>query len=467
MFRLDRRWAVAMALGVALTGTRAASGAVIRVGPGGDHATVQAAIDAAAATPEADQLRIRAGTYNERLVLFGGNTGGGLELSGGWDAAFANRNPDPAVTTIDAQGLGRVFDAAHIVGGGLTLRGLTLRNGLVDSFGAGIFLFSGGPAVLIDRCQLLDNRVQSADASTGAPAGGLRLGVYGSAVATIVDTRIEGNAAELGPATGSARGGGGYLSAEGTAVLRVRRTTVSANTLAGGSQQRGAGLFVTSAESGRVVLEDNVFSGNHGTAVVDGAAFESQPQGDSRLTARRLDVRSNRSGLGDSSSQIKLRSFDTAVIRFSDLLIARGGTGIDVETYTGGTIRIVNATVTEHVGQGIYLYSTAPGAGSVANSIAWSNDGGDLALLGNAAGQANLVGVDPLFVDPAGGNYRLTAGSPALDNGAPNALGGLSPLALGHAPRTAGAAPDRGAYERRAIFGDGFEYGDASWWLVP
>ena len=66
--------------------------AILTVGPGGTHATVQAAIDDAQATPDDDELRLRATTFFEHLELFESDTGGRLEISGGWDAAFAVRD---------------------------------------------------------------------------------------------------------------------------------------------------------------------------------------------------------------------------------------------------------------------------------------------------------------------------------------------------------------------------------------
>ncbi len=53
--------------------------------------------------------------------------------------------------------------------------------------------------------------------------------------------------------------------------------------------------------------------------------------------------------------------------------------------------------------------------------------------------------VDPLYV--GGGNYRLQGGSPVIDAGAANPPGGLPEVDADEHLRTAGAAPDLGAYE--------------------
>jgi hypothetical protein len=55
---------------------------------------------------------------------------------------------------------------------------------------------------------------------------------------------------------------------------------------------------------------------------------------------------------------------------------------------------------------------------------------------------------DPGFVDPANGDYRLKAGSPAIDAGEPGGLEpGESPTDLDGKPRIAGGRRDLGAYE--------------------
>lgn len=63
---------------------------------------------------------------------------------------------------------------------------------------------------------------------------------------------------------------------------------------------------------------------------------------------------------------------------------------------------------------------------------------------GYAPGPTTLH-VDPQYV--GGGNYRLQAGSPVIDVGAPNPPGGLPEIDAEEHFRSAGVAPDLGAYE--------------------
>lgn len=96
----------------------------------------------------------------------------------------------------------------------------------------------------------------------------------------------------------------------------------------------------------------------------------------------------------------------------------------------------------------------APGVTSEAttaqvnNSIAWGNSGGGFVGVFTSSAcnidQSGNVGsnTDPLFVDPAAHNYRLSSGSPAVDV----CPSGLSPD-LDNNPRPFGSSYDMGAYE--------------------
>ncbi|MBW2457281.1 MAG: hypothetical protein JRI68_22425, partial [Deltaproteobacteria bacterium] len=66
----------------------------------------------------------------------------------------------------------------------------------------------------------------------------------------------------------------------------------------------------------------------------------------------------------------------------------------------------------------------------------------NLYVEGPAGGDDGVAG-DPLFVDPASGNFRLQPGSPAIDSGLD---AGYTVDMDGH-PIPMGAAPDIGAYE--------------------
>lgn len=104
------------------------------------------------------------------------------------------------------------------------------------------------------------------------------------------------------------------------------------------------------------------------------------------------------------------------------------------------------------------------------DNIAWNNTGHDFRVFddcsadqetGNARNRSNLyqsvsliqigdsgsnlVGTDPLFVNAAGGNYRLQNASPAVNTGVVSSS--MADIDLAGNPRVVGSTVDRGAYE--------------------
>jgi len=99
------------------------------------------------------------------------------------------------------------------------------------------------------------------------------------------------------------------------------------------------------------------------------------------------------------------------------------------------------------------------------NTISYGNFV-DLSLFtGSVDTGSNLIGVDPLFVDPAAIDYQLGIGSPAENAGDNNPPGGLGLLDFGGNPRVKDGTVDIGCYEGIAeIFTDDFEFGNTTAW---
>ena len=146
----------------------------------------------------------------------------------------------------------------------------------------------------------------------------------------------------------------------------------------------------------------------------------------------------------------------------------------------GGTLRHVTLSANSAAtGGGWYARS----AGAIHNSILWGNPAGlDYVHTGTAAVWQSVTAsplppgagasdADPLFAAPAAGNYRLSAGSPAIDSANPAFAPAVD---LPGAPRpldgdaSGTALPDRGAYEsiHAAADTDGDGVPDAAEWVA-
>lgn len=465
---MTTRGTLALFLFAAFSGT--ADAAVLTVGPGGTHATVQAAIDAAVATPEDDELRLRATTFFEQVEITStSDLGGRLELSGGWDADYGARDTTPGATVLDGSSTGRAFFAPFVDAGELVLRGLAFRHGLAEdpASGGGLYLLVVDARATIEECSFEMNLATTDQGTLGARGGGAAVISGGSAEVRLAAVTFSGNEVLIVDTNGAPLGGGVILSANGTSRILMRHGVASGNVLNGGSQRRGGGFSVYSNDSATIEIEDFLVTDNHGDTVgagsVQGHGVDISASGTVEL--RRLEVTENWNGTGDTATQLHLSPLE-GTVRLTDSLVARGGGGIDLGTTTG-TAYLTHLTVTDHESVGVSVFTGAPGETTVTNSIAWSNAGGDLVLLGGAAtGSLNLVGIDPDFVDAGAGDYRLGALSAAIDAGTLTPPGGLGPFDLAHASRIVAALPDQGALERHALFADDFEREDIRAWSV-
>ena len=217
---------------------------------------------------------------------------------------------------------------------------------------------------------------------------------------------------------------------------------------------RGGGIRV---DGGAAVLSDCSFLGN--TAGVAGGGISAGVV--TSLTVTRCVVVGNSTSDATRGGGIDV----TNNVAAADCLIAQNS-GNGVEYFQGGN-SLLNSTVTGHPSYGVAVLS---GTSTIANSILWGDAIAEVFLSGslNASycdvqggfpGTGNISS-NPLFTNPAAQDWRLAAGSPAVDAGSNAAVpGGLTTDLAGlprffddpSAPDTgAGTAPivDMGAYER-------------------
>jgi hypothetical protein len=222
---------------------------------------------------------------------------------------------------------------------------------------------------------------------------------------------------------------------------------------------------IHSAVSTRV--EDVDFRSLSGTALrLDGGAHEITRVTMDSTVANGIDLAY---GATMDLSMSKLEDVGTAMSLAGDAEIENvliGGTGQGIVMAGTGSLDLRYSTVAE--GQAAGIDNTAGGLATITSSILWGNAGGDLVNVAcgdvswsdvgsvDCTGTGNNISADPLFVDPAGGDFHVQAGSPVLDHGPDPSLYTGDPVSdLDGGPRLRDhdgvdglARSDCGAYER-------------------
>ena len=131
------------------------------------------------------------------------------------------------------------------------------------------------------------------------------------------------------------------------------------------------------------------------------------------------------------------------------------------------TVNLVNLTVADNQGAGIVMGQWGSATMTLYNTISFGNLVDFSVIQGSVVTGSNLIGVDPLFVNPVARDYELGLGSPAENAGDNNPPGGLGLLDFIGNPRIKDGTVDIGCYEGIAeIFSDGFESGQTTNWTV-
>lgn len=378
--------------------------------------------EAVAASLDGDTIRIEPGTYAEHLTL--ANRTLTFEGAGG-----------PDVTILDGGGSGTIFT---INGGTYVMRGLTLAHGNSGgTWGGAINIDSNnGPGgnLSLEDCTIRD--------SQGTYGGGIALFArYAPISVTARNCLFLNNRSDYG--------GGGAVYAGWLSNFSCESCRFEWNSAAyvGGAIYGSFG-FATVTDS---ALVGNSAAGSGGAVIASGWGS---------VYLERCVLSGNGAGGSGGAGHATGGMYGPAVIARNSLLFgnaAAAGGALSVES--GGRIEAVFSTIADNTaatGGGIYA---AEGVLAVVrDSIIYRNS--SLSVLpagtvsfsdveGGFEGPGN-IDLDPLFTNPAAGDYTLALHSPCVDAADPADQG----LDLAGTARPLGPAPDMGAYER-ILDGDG------------
>lgn len=463
---------------VALLATQDLGAATFTVGPGGAHADIASAWQAlVAAGPGSHELRIAAGDFPISAELsLTVPSGSSVAISGGWDGSFQNRVGDRTATRIAGSGTHRLLNLS-VPGGQLTLENLSLAQGsadygglvLVDSSATGRtslqhLAFSGGTATTfsVGGCLHAEARENSTMVLTHA---------------VLSHCQFIDSPQQLNPGGSAIR-----MWATQAALVEVRHVHVHDNTalLEQAFGLRGVAVAVTVDDASSAVIEDlllrnNTVAWQQGTGnpyAVAGLVVQPLlrwgPTG--YITVRRVVAIGNRCANCVTAYQVSVGTIDAQQLTVSELLASDGQSGVlvgvDPSRPMDHPIRLSNLTITAHsvgglrASHGGSFVIPPPLTVRMSNSVIYAN-AVDLSIQEGVGIEqtSNSVGIDPHFIDAAGGNFRLADTSPLIDGGS-NAAPGLGPRDLDGLHRIEGGSVDIGAYEWRPgspVFGAGFE----------
>lgn len=347
----------------------------------------------------------------------------------------------------------------------LTLRRVAIAGSESANGGALSFVTFSERHLELEATAFSDNRALGNQAFGGA----VEVNLQGAGSVRIVAASFEGNRIDSATGTFSRAGGGLSIQSFDGGAVELRHLRFTANVINAPSFARGAGAALAVSSPAPFELEDALFEGNRHAveAATNGPAGLNLTLDAPAATVRRVRLLGNLGGVGRDQAVIQVQGATQAVV--SDLLAA-GGDGAGLFLATSGSLCSLlagNLTVAGHPDSGLRL-SESSGPLRVENSIVHGNatsSGTNVQVFTGTpeVSAETLVGIDPGFVDPAAGDYRLEADSVAAEAG--DALAdSVGPFDAGHGRRPLDAGLDLGALERGSIFADDLERGDPYAW---
>ena len=361
------------------------------------EAELRNALSTAASNGDHDTIYIAAGVYNTAGSTFSYTPGPpeenySLTIQGEGIGSTIFDGAGVQILKIDTTGLDNDSNA-HIV-----IRGVTFQNGASET-GAGLSINTMNSNITVEDSGFIGN-------SAGV-GGGLIADNWYDGTVILTNNTFSGNSARFvgGGAVASSdgtiiltgntfidnstSGGAGTIDAGGAAVSSDGTVTFINNRFTNNSaEQRGGGVRINSfIRSAIVTLINNTFSGN--SALHGGGAYTSCESGTMNII--------NNTFSGNT---------------------AHGG-GLYVELWEDRAVaNIYNNIIWGNTWTDLYVADNMDVIGSGATVNLYNNDYSDFDIdVGDNLSQGRNINTNPLFVDPATGDFHLGEDSPCIDVG--------------------------------------------------
>jgi len=461
----------AACIGLVLALARAASAGAAVISVPADHATIQAALAAAA---PGDTIEVESGTYNEKLE-FSSSGSPGLPITLRAKPGSATR-PVLDGTGIAGANMILIDSKSHVV-----VSGFEIRSNLGVNDGSGVRVLGAGSGIEIRDNVIHEIRGQHAMgitvyATEPTPISGLVIAdneIYDCDPATSEAVALNGNVDGFEVTGNVVRDVdnigivmiGGETDIQPNSSLVARNGVVRGNTVIRARSSYGggfaAGIYV---DGGRdIVIENNVV-----TESDLGIEIGAENAG---LVAENVIVRNNLLYRNDKAG-IAFGGYSASVGRANDNVF-RGNTLYDnnrlpagegeiwVQYGSGNTVENNLVVAGGPAGENIAIASFA---GSSANTFDYNLydtlDGAPPVFQRNGTEYVGLaawhagtgedaasIAADPVLVDPDGGDFHLAIASPAIGAGNPSYVPSIGETDIDGAARRVGAAVDIGADE--------------------
>ena len=411
-------------------------------------AELQSALTEAQNNALDDVIHIAQGTYLGGFIYVSTESND-LSILGGYSSDFSVREVDSSNTVLDGgASSGVIVIMTPLAACDFSIDGLTMQNGLTSATelygkGGGIRVESGG------QINITNNNFTNNSSYDGS-------GAYIEGNVTFSNNIFSSNTAIH----------------TGTITINSGNATLVNNVITSNSANYIGGIDVDTNSLFNTVIENNVISSNSGDGIYTGSSSVEITNNTVSYNGGGIYTR----GGGTISNNL-----------ISDNSSSSTGGGRGIQADGGVYIVTGNTIVNNNSGIIVHLFDDEQSV-TITNNLFYGNDNTDrygvdyfsdiyigndsndnyipstVVLTNNNFNQSsdgtyiklpftidasNLNNIDPLFVDAANGDYRLSSDSPLIDQGVVTA--NVASTDLDGNTRTVGSAVDIGAYEYQSV----------------